>query len=149
MSTEADSDREALLRHREFLENSRLTTSRDRDKLVLTIAGGSLTVSVALLEKVANNIGPWQVALLLFGWAAEVIAIVLVLRSLSSSERALEAERGRVDVMLSNDDGKDPEWPNLPKEETESLNAWASAAAIVGIALILTQAGIGVGLLQR
>lgn len=56
-----DSERASLLRHREFLENARQTTSGDRDKLVLTIASGSLTVSVALLERVAANIGPWQI----------------------------------------------------------------------------------------
>lgn len=146
METEsADPERAALLRHREFLEEARQTTSRDRDKLVLTIAGGSLTVSVALLERIAVNIGPWQMYFLLAGWVCEVIAIVLVLLSLSSSERALESERGRVDVMLSNHDGKDPDWPNIAKDQTESLNNWASVLAVAGIALILIQASIGVG----
>jgi len=142
-------ERSALLRHREFLEDARQTTSRDRDKLVLTIAGGSLTVSVALLERVITNLDLLQKLFLLTGWAAEVVAIVLVLMSLSSSERALDAERGRVDVMLSNHDGKDPDWPNVARDQTEKLNTGAAACAVLGITLILIQAGIAVGLLPK
>ena len=143
-----DPERAALLQHREYLENARQTTSRDRDKLVLTIAGGSLTVSLALLERVNPNMGPWQTGLLLAGWLAEVTAIVLVLWSLSSSERALESERGRVDLMLSTADAKDPDWPNVARVQTENLNSWASLSTVVGVALMLIQAAIGIGLLR-
>jgi hypothetical protein len=140
--------RAALLRHRDFIENARLSMSRDRDKMVLAIAGGSLTVSVALLERIAGNVGPLQVGFLVAGWTAEIVAIVLVLRSLSASERAIEKERERVDCMLSNADGADPNWPNPSSVQTERLNTWASVCAITGIALILVQAAIGVSLLN-
>jgi len=107
-----------------------------------------LTVSLALLERVNPNMGPWQTGLLLAGWLAEVTAIVLVLWSLSSSERALESERGRVDLMLSTADAKDPDWPNVARVQTENLNSWASLSTVVGVALMLIQAAIGIGLLR-
>ncbi len=116
--------------------------------MVLTMAGGTLTVSVALLETFANNIGPMQVGLLGVGWLSEILAVGLVLTSLSSSERALEKERERVDCMLQTDDGVDPAWPNGASRRTERFNAWASVLTIVGIVLILAQATVGVGLLN-
>lgn len=140
--------RAALLRHRDFIENARLSMSRDRDKMILAIAGGSLTVSVALLERTAGQLGPWQVGFLVAGWTTEIFAIVLVLRSLSASERAIEKERERVDCMLSNADGADPEWSNPSSMQTERLNTWASAFAIAGIVFILLQSAIGVSLLR-
>lgn len=148
-SDDGPSWRAALLRHRDFIENARLSMSRDRDKMILAIAGGSLTVSVALLERVAKNLGPGQVSLLGMGWLAEIIAITLVLRSLSSSERAIEKERERVDCMLVTSNGKDPAWPNPASTQTERFNAWASGLAIAGVILILIQAIIGVGLLDE
>jgi hypothetical protein len=139
--------KEQLRRHRDFLETTRLTISRDRDKMVLAVAGGSLTVTVALLEKLAINIGRVQATVLALGWGAEVWAIVLILRSLTCSERALYTERERVDCMISGK-GDDPEWKNPDMGQTEKLNTRASILAVVGVVLLLIQAAIGLSALK-
>lgn len=131
---------EALRRHRDWLESARLSASRDRDKIVLTIAGGALTVSAALFEKVMRPTGA-GVWFLLAGWVCEVAAVMLVLRSLHCSEKALVSERERVDCMLDNN-GKDPEWKNEATGQTEWANVASSFFAVAGVVLLLAQAGL-------
>jgi hypothetical protein len=133
--------RRDLLTHRTWLEASRLTISRDRDKMVLAIAGGALAVSVTFLEKIAAGPAGWLTLLLVVGWGFEVAAIVLILRSLHSSESALEHERERIDCMLSGD-GKDPGWSNANARTTESLNSRASMLAVVGVGAILIYSAV-------
>src|SRR5947207_8101203 len=95
--------RAALERHRDGLESARLVASQDRDKVVLAIAGGSLTVSVAFLERIAANVTAWQVGLLATGWFFEIAAMDAILYSLHFSDRALAHERQRVDSILNAD----------------------------------------------
>lgn len=135
--------REALLKHREWLEDARRSTTSDRDKMVLAIAGGVLGVSVTFLEKIAPTPTPWIAGFLILGWAFEVAAVVLVLLSLHSSDAAFWTERERVDTMLDGD-GRDPGWMNLAQRRTEWQNNTASAAALIGIVLILISASLGV-----
>ena len=141
MATEGQR-RSDLLRHRDAIESARLSTSQDKDRLVLYIAGGSLVVSVAFLERLGPAVGGLQAALLWLGWLIEIAAIVLVLRSLDSSQRALWSERERVDCMLSTSD-EDPGWQNAAIVGTERLNAWASGLAVLGIVVLLAHAGLG------
>lgn len=126
------------LKHRESLEASRLSICRDRDKLILAIAGGSLAVSVALLEKVIENLTPVLTYVLVAGWTLEVLSIAFTLFSLHSSERALWHERERTDCMICGD-GKDPGWANPYVAKTDRLNNYASFSAVAGLALILFQ----------
>lgn len=149
MTSGVDADterRDTLLRHRGWLENARLSASRDRDQMILAIAGGSLAVSIAFLEPVGKGFGLWQGGLLFIGWLTEVVAIVLVLRSLRSSERALERERERVDCMLQND-GRDPGWNNPATQRTEFLNNAAAFLAVAGVVVLLAQAAVGLGVM--
>jgi hypothetical protein len=137
---------EALLEQRAVIEKIRLTTSRDRDKMLLIVAGGSLGVSVTFLERVITDLtNGWAIALML-GWACEVTAIVYVLLSLHSSDAAMICERERVDAMLKSDDGKDPGWPNPAAVTTEWRNKMASILMVVGLVIILAHAAISLTL---
>lgn len=137
--TEQLESRSGLLAHRAWLEGTRVTISRDRDKMVLAVAGGTLGVSLTFLNKIATVPGSWSTLLLVAGWGLEVAAIVLILRSLHCSEAALEHERERIDSMLGGD-GKDPGWANVNAKKTESLNSRASILAVAGIVAILAYA---------
>jgi len=107
--------------------------------MVLAISGGALGVSVTFFEKITTVHGSWLPLLLVLGWGLEVVAIVLILRSLHCSEAALEHERERIDSMLSGD-GRDPGWSNINAKKTESLNSRASVLAVAGVVAILTYA---------
>jgi SpoU rRNA methylase family enzyme len=146
-STALEAWRSDLKRHRDWLETARLSASRDRDRLVLALAGGSLTVSVALLQRQSSTLGSTQAVLLFLGWALEVVAIILVLRSLHQSESALGTERERIDCMLTLQT-TDPGWLNQASGRTERLNARASWFAVVGVVALLAQAAIGLSVLS-
>lgn len=131
-----------LLAHRRFLDECRFTGSNARDATILTIAGGSLAVSVAFLERVVPVLSPASAFVLFLGWAFEITAMVLVLRSQHTSEAALNVEIQRVNTMIACGSGDDPAWPNLPASQTARLNVLASSATIVGLVIMLAHAGV-------
>jgi hypothetical protein len=144
MQTILDADRmDTLVRYREALVSAQLLTSRDRDKVILAMAGGALTVSAALLQRSPTPPGGLAFYLLIAGWTLEVVAVILVLYTLHLSEAAVGAERERVDCMLQGD-GEDPGWTNANAERTEFWNNCASAAAVAGVILLLLQAVLSV-----
>lgn len=140
MSDKTDSDYFAvLLEHRKFLTECKLAASRDRDGTILMVAGGSLAISVAFLERVVDVVGPLSGIVLATGWACEIAAMVLILWSHSASERALETELERVDCMMRT--GADnPGWPNRSSARTAKMNTLASVATVAGLVIMLAHA---------
>jgi hypothetical protein len=114
--------------------------------LVLAAAGGALTVSIALLQRQSSGFGGLQAAFLFGGWILEVIAILLVLRSLYQSEAALWKERERIDCMLQGTD--DPGWSNPASDRTEWSNIAAAGCTIIGIVALLAEAAIGLAVMS-
>jgi hypothetical protein len=131
-----------LLAHRRFLDECRFAGSRERDTAILTIAGGSLAVSVAFMERVVPILDPASTLVLACGWVCEIVAIILVLRSHHTSEAALDIEINRVNTMVACGGGDDPGWPNRMARQTARLNVWASAATVLGLIIMLTHAAV-------
>lgn len=142
MATEHDRYDE-LIEHRRWIDSCKQTASRDRDKTTLTLAGGSMAISVGFLERVVPVMAlPWNY-LLFVGWLCEIVAMCLILRSIQTSEAAFDAEMYRIDHMLRTPGHEDPGWPNPQAKKTESFNRSAPLIAVVGFGFMLVHAGIG------
>jgi hypothetical protein len=132
-----------LMEHRRWLDSCKQTASRDRDRTTLTLAGGSMAISVGFLERVVPVLAqPWNV-LLFIGWVCEVVAMCLILRSMQTSEASFESEIYRTDHMLRTPGHEDPGWPNPSTRRTESFNQRAPVIAVIGLVFMLVHAGIG------
>lgn len=132
-----------LFEHRCWIDSCKQTASRDRDRTTLTLAGGSMAISVGFLERVVPVMSqPWNY-LLFVGWLCEIVAMCLILRSMQTSETAFDAELYRTDHMLRTEGHEDPGWPNQAAKKTESLNQYAPVIAVIGFAFMLVHAGIG------
>lgn len=109
----AETDRYVeLMEHRRWIDSCKQTASRDRDKTTLTLAGGSMAISVGFLERVVPVMSqPWNY-LLFIGWVCEIVAMCLILRSMQTSEAAFDSELFRTDHMLRTPGHQDPGWPN-------------------------------------
>ena len=142
MAAEGDRFNE-LMEHRRSLDSCKQSASRDRDRTVLTIAGGSMAISVGFLERVVPVMAqPWNV-LLFMGWVCEIVAMCLILRSMQTSEASFEFEISRTDEMLRTPGHRDPAWFNPSARKTESFNKFAPAITVLGLMCMLVHAGIG------
>src|SRR5687768_3128036 len=117
MAAEGDRYSE-LMEHRRWIDSCKQTASRDRDKTTLTLAGGSMAISVGFLERVVPVMSqPWNY-LLFIGWVCEIVAMCLILRSMQTSEAAFDSELFRTDHMLLTAGHQDPGWPNPAAKTT-------------------------------
>lgn len=133
-----------LLEHRRSLDSCKQNASRERDKTVLTIAGGSIAISISLIERVVPMTTlPWSL-LLIAAWIVEIIAMWLILSSMQASESAFESEIYRTDHMLRTPGHEDPGWPNPFLERTNTLNSFAPRLTIVGVLLMLLHSSIAI-----
>lgn len=131
-----------LVEHRRWLDTCKQSASKDRDKTVLTIAGGSMAISISLLERVVPMTDMPSSMLLFAGWTLEIIAMWAILASIQSSESAFDAEIYRTDHMLRTPGHEDPGWPNASAKRTQSLNSAAPFIALIGVLLLLLHSAI-------
>lgn len=130
-----------LRKYRDSLEATRLQTSNDRDKLVVSIAGGTLAVSVTFFEKIAPHPTVEIIAMLAIGWLGSIVAVLLVLLSLHASETAHELQRDETDLAMLND-GRPPSG-NTASDRTRAMNYAASFCVVGGVMFVLIAAITG------
>jgi len=129
--------RERLLKSREWTLKTKHQASLDFDKAVMTLAGGSIGVTLAFLDKVAKPPMNWP-GLLWFSWIALTVSLLAILASHLTSIKAHERVIDTTDAVLRGDS----ESENTIKSgcwgtATMSLN-WASAILLtVGLVMFI------------
>ncbi|MDQ2924557.1 MAG: hypothetical protein M3R43_03230 [Acidobacteriota bacterium] len=132
-------------KEREALRRSSLKVSDRYDKGVL--AGSALALSVTFIEKIAPHPRPCSFTILAVAWALLILAIVLQLHALATSQSAMNEQLDRLDTeyaafleSLTVDSHVAPVI-NLANENkfsrrTQTLNVWSLRALVAGIGLV-------------
>lgn len=121
-----DNRRELYEKH---LYDALHAASRDYDQAILTLAAGTLALSVTF----ANNITPQPAEgtrdLLIGAWIALGVSLVSIVASFLTSQRVL---RSRIDKI----DDETPSPPSLAERATWVLNVIAGTGLVVGLGLL-------------
>ena len=100
---------ESYVKARDSQIASSLEISGRYDKSILFLSGGALALSLTFIEKVAPHPYIWSFALLLAAWISLILAVMLELHALATSQNAIHEEIVRLDA----------DW-ELPNPETPS-----------------------------
>jgi hypothetical protein len=106
--------------------------SRDYDQAILTVAGGTLALSVTFAGDISPTPQAGSQELLVRAWLALGASIVAIVISFATSQRAIRARIRTVDAPS----------PDMTRTErmTEALNVLAGGLLVLGLALIGTYA---------
>lgn len=142
---------DSYVKERDGLRDASLQISERYDKWMLFLSGGALALSVTFIEKIAPHPRPWSFVILLFAWALLIIAVVLELHALATSQRALTEQVTLLDreyqnflQSLSQDEhavavgpvGSPATAENEYVAKTRTLNAWSLRSFVTGIILL-------------
>lgn len=105
---------QAYLTERKQLLEGRLHDARSYDKWLLTLAAGSLGLSLTFLESIAgaNPTGSW---LLVVGWSSLVLAMLLLMLAMRESVKAHDASIAIMDSEWP--DGQNGFWERVRKRQ--------------------------------
>jgi hypothetical protein len=126
--------------YRKHLYESLNSASRDYDQSILTLAAGTLAVSVTFAHDIATKPVPGTNAILLAAWGSLVLALVLIVISFQTSQhvirlaiRAIDPPPARQQTRL---DRAKAFLSGLAAPLTGTLNVLAGAALIAGLGLL-------------
>lgn len=108
------------------------------DRWMLTLSGGALGLSITFIQQNAPN--PVCVGLLHCAWAAFLFAVVAMLASLLTSQRAQRRFREILDSRLAQGDGSGDEC-NLSGHVTNVLNWVSLVCFILGVVMMAAFCG--------
>jgi hypothetical protein len=115
--------------YEKHLYDAHHAASRDYDQAILTLAAGTLALSVTF----AHNITPEPAAgtrdFLLRAWIALGASLVAILASFLTSQRVLRSR-------IENIDDETPAPPSIAERVTWVLNAVAGIGLVVGLGLL-------------
>ena len=141
---------DAYVKEREGLLAASLQISERYDKWMLFLSGGALALSLTFIEKIAPHPWPWSFVILLLAWILLIIAVLLELHALATSQRALTEQITILDQeykkfldSISRDEelaegaaGNVAVVDNEFASRTRTLNAWSLRSFVGGIILL-------------
>jgi hypothetical protein len=123
-----------LLKYRDVLRQEYQKNSEDFDKLILSLASGSLGISAGFLKQIVPNPRPETLPLLVAGWALMALSLIAIVLSYLW---AIEARKDLIDqIDKAVETKKEPRWK--VSGLASKLSTWSAAALILGIVLYLT-----------
>ena len=145
----------AYLDHRRYLIDSEREAARSYDRWLLTLAGGSLGLSMAFAKDIAPKTGAEGWGWLLLAWLALVCAIALGLVCIYMSQKAHEDSLQHLDDTLQEFAAKGNDagfWARFREEDKDGrsalwvgrLNLISAAAFVVGVLLLCVFAYLNV-----
>ena len=137
-------DRDAYIGHRTHIVESRRLAYEQFDKAVFLLAGGGLTISLTLIEKIIPFSAAEYKFALIASWSFFTLSILMTLWSFLTSQRALDLELDKVDSVLSTGDTTILETENPYSIKTEILNKLSFYSLIAAILTLVTFVGINV-----
>ena len=117
--------------YRRHLYEALHAASRDYDQAILTLAAGTLALSVTFLHDIAPTPIAWTRVLLLGAWGSLGAALIAIVASFVTSQwvlrqRITEVDRGAGVISP----------PGRAERATVVLNAFAGVALIAGLILL-------------
>lgn len=129
---------ESYIKEREGLQAASLEISGRYDKSILFLAGGALALSLTFIEKIAPHPQPWSFIALFVAWICLILAVMLELHALATSQTAINEQVNSLDTeyqryldSLSQDAadvraaGAAATPENLYTAKTRKLNIWS------------------------
>jgi hypothetical protein len=128
-------DDEGLSEYRRHLYDALHAASRDYDQAILTLAAGTLALSVTFLHEITPTPIPWTRLLILAAWGSLGGSLIAVVASLATSQWVLRRQIDAIDrrtqwTMASIDRALQV------RRATAILNAVAGIGLIVGLVLL-------------
>ena len=127
-----------LLKYRDVLRGEYQKNSEDFDKLILSLASGSLGISAGFLKQIVPDPRADTLPLLVAGWALMALSLVAIVLSY------LWAIESRKDLIEQIDKAvetkKEPKWKI--KGIASKLSTWSAVALILGIIFYLAFAAV-------
>ncbi|MDQ8201296.1 hypothetical protein QEH56_24260 [Pelagicoccus enzymogenes] len=143
MSEEKDIAYEAYKEQRFEADRFALEIGGRFDKMVMTLSGGSLALSITFLEKIAPNPIQWSLWILGTSWLLLVISLLLDLSSLAESQNALQKKISNADnQMLQRFYPEQAEYKDLETERNdfrEKVSTYSNLCkwtCILGVSLL-------------
>lgn len=126
-------DEATYLAARTGYDQAELEISGRYDKWILTLSGGALAISITFIEKIANHPTAETLIWLKFSWASFVVALLISLYSLLSSQSAIRENRDELDSSYR--EGRSPmmEFRKLHTYLTNLCNWGSLFAFIIGV----------------
>ena len=135
-----DVDSTYLNDYRRQLSEVAQDASRDFDRTVLTLAGGSLVLSVAFVGDLVPD--PEFVGVLQGAWACFGAALLAILISYLTSQHGLQKQIADVDLEITDPDHA---WTQQTSGMTRALNYGAASLVFAGMAFLIVFALINYG----
>lgn len=137
---------ESYVTEREALRTSSLEISGRYDKWILGLSGAALALSITFLEKIAPTPISWTFVVLAFAWFLFILAVVMELYAIASSQSAINEELALLaqeynQYLKSLTEEKEYEL-NLQRSDnqfssrTRNLNKWSLRALTLGVVLL-------------
>ena len=122
------SDADPLARYREMLVEKHHTASQDYDKLIVTLAGGSLGLSVTFIHDIAPD--PRQKWVVMVAWALLALSLICILWSLITSSYTIRQLIDEIDAKNASYQGSGSATFTL------ALNIAAGATLVLGLSFL-------------
>ncbi len=128
---------DTYLKERETLIDSEREGAKSFDKFILTLSAGAIGLSLTFITKIASNILPWSIWLLIIAWGTLVLSMLSTMVSLLTSQASCRKQRDILDELYkkqNNDVGQD----NTLSILTNRLNIASMVFFILGVVFLLT-----------
>lgn len=134
-----EKDEESLLEHRKALMFALLEETKSFDRWVLTLAGGTFSLSLIFINQIAPNPKPGTVGFLVTAWALFAASIISTLSSLLFSQESCRKQIKYIDERLTGEIDPCKELPlDIYGRITKRLNYCSMITFLLGVAFLST-----------
>jgi hypothetical protein len=133
-------DDDGLADYRRHLYEALNSASRDYDQAILTLAAGTLALSVTFAHDITPQPAPNSYLLLLAAWGWLIVTLLAVVLSFLTSDKGI---RERI-LGLERPGGAQPKMTRIEKATT-ALNWIAGIGLVIGLMLLAGYAVVNLG----
>ena len=132
-------ERKAYLDERKLLVETERDTAKTFDTSLITLISGALAISLVFMKEIAPT--PHSISLLVASWVSFVLALLLIMASFLTSQKATRKQRDILDALQAdasaNQVNREANWTNL-------LNWSAIITFIFGVVFLVCFAATNV-----
>lgn len=137
---------DSYAKERERLNSASLEAGGRYDRIVITLGGGALALSLTFIEKIAPSPCLGTIWILIVAWSSLLVCVVLQLLALASSQDAVRLQIERLDAeygyYFASDNPEDAVRNRMPEDmnrftvRATRFNDWSRYALICGMLLL-------------
>ena len=134
---------DTYLKERETLIDSEREGAKSFDRFILTLSAGAIGLSLTFITKIAHEILPWTIWLLIVAWGTLVLSMLSTMLSLLTSQASCRKQRDILDELYKKQ-SNDVEQDNAFSILTNRLNIASMVFFIIGVIFLLTFSTINI-----